>query len=58
MSFEKNVVEYNFFATKLSLEKIVDQFFVWLPVVEKIVGNWKNLDFAYFLCQKWVLKRL
>ncbi len=52
MSFEKNVVEYNFFAIKLSLRKIPHQFFVWLSITEKIVGNWENLDFAYFGCQK------
>ncbi len=35
MSFEKNAVEYNFFAIKLSSGKILDKFFVWLPVTEK-----------------------
>ncbi len=39
MSFEKNVVEYNFFALKLCLEKIIGQFFVRLPIAEKIAGN-------------------
>ncbi len=52
MSFGKNVVEYNLFAIKLSAEKILDQFFVWLPITEKIADKGKNLDFTYFLCQK------
>ncbi len=56
MSFEKNIVEFNFFAIKLSSEKILDQFFVWLLAREKITGNWKNLDVAYFWCQKSAAK--
>ncbi len=39
ISFEKNIVEYNLFAIKLSSEKILDQFFVRLPVREKIAGR-------------------
>ncbi len=47
ISFEKNV-QYNLFDLKLSSEKILDQFFVWLPVTNKITGNWENLNLAYF----------
>ncbi len=50
ISLEKNVVEYNFFAIKLFLEKILGQFFVWLPIMEKITDDWENLDSAYFWC--------
>ncbi len=48
MSFEKNVAEYNLFAIKLSSEKMLDHFFVWLPIKEKISRNWGNLDLANF----------
>ncbi len=51
-SEKKNEVEYNLFSIKLSSEKIVDQYFVLLPVMEKIAGNWENLDSSYFLCHK------
>ncbi len=51
MSFEKNVLEFNLFGMKLSWEKILDQFFVWFHVAEKIAGNWENLGSAYFWCQ-------
>ncbi len=47
-SFKKNIVEYNLFAIILSSEKILAQFFVWLPVMEKIAGNWENVDLSYF----------
>ncbi len=50
MSFVKNAVEYNVFPLKLSSGKILDQFFVWLPIMEKVAGNWENLDLAYFWC--------
>ncbi len=52
MNFEKNVVEYNLFVIKLSWKKIRNQFFVWLPITEKIACNWEKLDFAHFWCLK------
>ncbi len=52
MGFEKNIVEYYLFLVKLSSEKILDQFFIRLPVTEKIAGNWENLDLAHFFMSK------
>ncbi len=53
MSFEKNVVEYNLSAIKLSSEKILGQFFVWLPITEKIADNRENLTRHIFDVRKW-----
>ncbi len=52
MSFETNVVKYNLFSIKLSSQTIPNQFFVQPLITEKIAGNWKNLNLAYFLYQK------
>ncbi len=42
---KKNIVKYNLFATKLSSKNILDQFFVWLLIMEKTAGNWENFIF-------------